>query len=158
MRQVVSQKSDSSCEAKKTILGGKIKVCTRLFFYLFYSRHYNYRFTVKLGHAYVVCRDVHAKFLFRIFLHFQIYFLNKGSICTLDQICISHVWIVNKPYLTDSWAMTKRQLPKLVGITNAPLPTKISPSQIFGRTSLAISDTLSTVWPRRHHRPRSLPS
>jgi hypothetical protein len=74
-------------EAKKTKFGGKIRVCTRHF--LFYSQHYKYWFTSKLGHTYVVCRDVHAKFLFGIFSHFQICFLNKESICTLDQICIS---------------------------------------------------------------------
>jgi hypothetical protein len=79
MRQVVSRKFDSSYG-----LGKKDKLS-------FYSHHYKYRFTVKLGHAYVLCRDVHAKFLFRIFSHFQIYFLNKESIYTLDQICISQL-------------------------------------------------------------------
>jgi hypothetical protein len=90
MRQVVSRKSDSSRGlAKTTNFGGKIRVCIRFFFCLFYSQYYKYRFIAKLGHAYLVCRDVHAKFLFRIFSHFQIYFLNKVSICSLDQICIS---------------------------------------------------------------------
>jgi hypothetical protein len=63
----------------------------RDFFCLFNSQHYKYRFTTKLSHAYVVCQDVHTKFFFGIFWHFQMYFLNKGSIYTLDQICISRV-------------------------------------------------------------------
>jgi hypothetical protein len=45
---------------------------------------------VKLGHIYVECRDVHVKFLFGNISHFQICFLNKESICTRDQMCISH--------------------------------------------------------------------
>jgi hypothetical protein len=60
----------------------------RHFFYLFYSQHYKYRFTVKLGHAYVECRDVHTKISFEFFSYFQMYFLNKWSICTLYQMCI----------------------------------------------------------------------
>jgi hypothetical protein len=76
-------------EAKKIKFSGKIRVCTRHFFLSFYSQHYKYRFTMKLVHTYVVCRDIHVKFLFVIFSHFEMCFLNKESICTLDQICIS---------------------------------------------------------------------
>jgi hypothetical protein len=98
MSQVVSRKSESSRGlGKKTKFGSKIRVCTRHFFYRFYSQHYKYWFTVKLGHAYVVCWDVHVKFLVRIFSYFQICFFNKGSICTLDQICISQ-WMCCRLY------------------------------------------------------------
>jgi hypothetical protein len=56
----------------------------------FYSQHYKYRLTAKFGHAYVVCQDIHVKFLFEIFSQFQIYYLNKGSICTKCAFPISY--------------------------------------------------------------------
>jgi hypothetical protein len=60
-------------------------------------------------HAHIECRDVRAKLLFGIFSYIKIYFLDKESICTPDQKCISDERV-------DSWVnMNKdsRMLKKL---------------------------------------------
>jgi hypothetical protein len=89
MSQVVSRKSDSSRgPGKKTKFDGKIRVCTRLFFVFLLTTlqimiyHKTWSYVCSLSRC---TREI----FIRNFSHFQIYFLNKGTICTLDQICLS---------------------------------------------------------------------
>jgi hypothetical protein len=50
--------------------------------------------------AHILYEDIHANF-FSYFLYFQIYILDKGSICTKDQKCISD-------YLSKSYVENQR--------------------------------------------------